>query len=179
VALGNSCTRTPFFHSATILCNILPLSCGLNVLVTSWSGGWTKLWTSRWQVDSIHVIFDKRYLCQGALNSCLKLTLPGMIGKSCLCVVCCSLAHVTVFKPVHSLFLHRACSICPRCAAAYRLPRPPCPPPPPPHCFLDVFISVARHLHVCTTRHPSSERWYCGRECWPIILPKCRLPRFI
>jgi len=28
-------------------------------------------------------------------------------------------------------------------------------------------------------RDPSSERWNCGQECWPVILPKCRLPRFI
>ena len=28
-------------------------------------------------------------------------------------------------------------------------------------------------------RDPSSERWYCGRECWPAILPKCWLPHFI
>ena len=29
------------------------------------------------------------------------------------------------------------------------------------------------------TRDPSSERWNCGWECWPVILPKCRLPHFI
>ena len=23
-------------------------------------------------------------------------------------------------------------------------------------------------------RDPSSERWNCGTECWPVILPKCR-----
>jgi len=28
-------------------------------------------------------------------------------------------------------------------------------------------------------RDPSSERWNCGRECWPVILPKYRLPRYI
>ena len=28
-------------------------------------------------------------------------------------------------------------------------------------------------------RDPSSERWNCGRECWPVILPKCRLTRYI
>jgi hypothetical protein len=48
----------------------------------------------------------------------------------------------------------------------------PCPPvifrcphfrhqvPPPPY---DV-------------RDPRRERWNCGRECWPVILPKYRLP---
>ena len=28
-------------------------------------------------------------------------------------------------------------------------------------------------------RDPSSKRWNCWRECWPVILPKCRLPRYI
>jgi hypothetical protein len=64
VARGNSYTWTPLFHSATILCKISSLSCDLNVLLTSWSSGWTKLCAARWQVDSIHVIFDKRCLCR-------------------------------------------------------------------------------------------------------------------
>jgi len=52
-------------------------------------------------IKSIHIIFDQRSLCQSALNSCLKLTLPGTIGKSCWRVSCRSLAHMAVFKPVH------------------------------------------------------------------------------
>jgi hypothetical protein len=28
-------------------------------------------------------------------------------------------------------------------------------------------------------RDPSSERWNCGQVCWPVILSKCRLPRYI
>jgi hypothetical protein len=28
-------------------------------------------------------------------------------------------------------------------------------------------------------RDPSSKGWNCGRECWPVILPKWRLPCFI
>ena len=34
-------------------------------------------------------------------------------------------------------------------------------------------------LRPYDARDPSSERWNCGRECWPVILPKCRLPRYI
>ena len=33
--------------------------------------------------------------------------------------------------------------------------------------------------HPYNLRDPSSERWNCGRECWPVTLSKCRLPRFI
>jgi len=51
----------------------------------------------------------------------------------------------------------------------------PCPP------------MIYRHSHFrCqvpprpyNVRDPSSERWNCGWECWPVILPKCRLTRFI
>jgi hypothetical protein len=28
-------------------------------------------------------------------------------------------------------------------------------------------------------RDPSSERWNCGWECWPVISPKCQFPHFI
>ena len=49
------------------------------------------------------------------------------------------------------------------------------------HCFpppLDVPIFAARCLYVRNdARDPSSERWNCGRESCPVILPKFRLPR--
>ena len=49
------------------------------------------------------------------------------------------------------------------------------------HCFpppLDVPTFAARCLYVCNdARDFSSERWNCGRETFPVILPKCRLPR--
>ena len=49
------------------------------------------------------------------------------------------------------------------------------------HCFpppLDVPTFAARCLYVRNdTRDPSSERWNCGREICPVILPKFRLPR--
>ena len=48
------------------------------------------------------------------------------------------------------------------------------------HCFpppLDVPTFAARCLYVRNdTRDPSSERWKCGRERCPVILPKFRLP---
>ena len=50
------------------------------------------------------------------------------------------------------------------------------------HCFpppLDVPTFAARCLYVRNDdeRDPSSERWNCGRERCPVILPKFRLPR--
>ena len=49
------------------------------------------------------------------------------------------------------------------------------------HCFpppLDFPTFAARCLYVRNdSRDPSSERWNCGREIFPIILPKFRLPR--
>ena len=49
------------------------------------------------------------------------------------------------------------------------------------HCFpppLDVPTFAARCLYVRNdARDPSSERWKCGREICPVILPKFRLPR--
>ena len=49
------------------------------------------------------------------------------------------------------------------------------------HCFplpLDVPTFAARCLYVRNdARDPSSERWNCGREICPVILPKFRLPR--
>ena len=48
------------------------------------------------------------------------------------------------------------------------------------HCFpppLDVPTFAARCLYVRNdARDPSSERWNCGREICPVILPKFRLP---
>ena len=48
------------------------------------------------------------------------------------------------------------------------------------HCFpssLDVPTFAARCLYVRSdARDPSSERWNCGREIFPVILPKFRLP---
>ena len=49
------------------------------------------------------------------------------------------------------------------------------------HCFpppLDVPTFAARYLDVRNdARDPSSEKWNCGREICPVILPKFRLPR--
>ena len=49
------------------------------------------------------------------------------------------------------------------------------------HCFpppLDVPTFAARCLYVRNdARDPSSERWNCGREMCPVILPKFRLQR--
>ena len=46
---------------------------------------------------------------------------------------------------------------------------------PPP---LDVPTFAAKCLYVRNdARDPSSERWNCGRESCPVILPKFRLPR--
>ena len=48
------------------------------------------------------------------------------------------------------------------------------------HCFpqpLDVPNFAARCLYVRNdARDPSSERWNCGREIFPVILSKFRLP---
>ena len=46
------------------------------------------------------------------------------------------------------------------------------------HCFpqpVDVPTSAARYVRK-DARDPSSERWNCGREICPVILPKFRLP---
>ena len=49
------------------------------------------------------------------------------------------------------------------------------------HCFpppLDLPTFAARCLYVRNdARNPSSERWNCGRDRCPVILPKFRLPR--
>ena len=66
-------------------------------------------------------------------------------------------------------FIIRAWSICPRCTTAYRLIAWPSYP-------RDFRRShFLRQAPPCPydARDPSSERWNCGRECWPVILPKC------
>jgi hypothetical protein len=87
----------------------------------------------------------------------------------------------------------RARSICPRCTAAFRLivrplsPHAPDAPQPlgllwdpcPPVIFRRSHFSRQVPPHPYDARDPSSERWNCGRECWPVILPKCQIPRFI
>jgi len=64
------------------------------------------------------------------------------------------------------LFLDTARSICSRCTAAYRLIVLPWPPP------AQWFRRSNFHRQVpprpYDKRDPSSERWNCGRECWPI-----------
>ena len=49
------------------------------------------------------------------------------------------------------------------------------------HCFsppLDVPTFAAMYLYIRNdARDPSSERWKCGREICPVILPKFQLPR--
>ena len=49
------------------------------------------------------------------------------------------------------------------------------------HCFpppLDVPTFAGRCLYVRNdVRDPSSERWNCGQERCPVILPKFRIPR--
>ena len=51
------------------------------------------------------------------------------------------------------------------------------------HCFparLDVPTFATRCLHVLhDTRDPSGGKWNCGRECFPVILPKWRLQRHL
>jgi len=72
-------------------------------------------------------------------------------------------------------FIIRAWSICPRYTAANRLIVRPLSP------------RDFRHSHFCRqappcpydVRDPSSKSWNCGRECWAVILPKCRLPRYV
>ena len=52
------------------------------------------------------------------------------------------------------------------------------PPPPPP--VLDVPTSTARCLHARNNaRDPSSKRWNCVGENYPVILPKWQLPRHL
>ena len=44
----------------------------------------------------------------------------------------------------------------------------------------DVPTFAARCLHVRNdARDPNSQRWNCGRDCCPVILPKWRFPRHL
>jgi len=52
----------------------------------------------------------------------------------------------------------------------------PWTPLPPPHGFRRSYLCRQVPPRPYDARDPSSERWNCGRERWPIILPKCRLP---
>ena len=53
------------------------------------------------------------------------------------------------------------------------------------HCILGKFLGVVCHFFSppldvrIDARDPSSERWNCGRESCPVILPKFRLPHKI
>jgi hypothetical protein len=67
-------------------------------------------------------------------------------------------------------FVIRAGSICPRCTRACRLIVRP--------GFRCSYFRRQVPPHPYDTRDPSSERWNCGRECWPVILPKCRYVTF-
>jgi len=72
-------------------------------------------------------------------------------------------------------FIIRAWSISPRCTAACRLIVRPLSP----RDFRRSHFHRQMPPHPYDARDPSSERWNCGRECWLVILPKCRLPRYI
>jgi len=72
-------------------------------------------------------------------------------------------------------FVIRAWSICPRYTAAYRLIVWPLSP----RDFRRSHFRRQAPPRPYDARDPSSERWNCGWECWPVILPKCRLPRYI
>jgi len=72
-------------------------------------------------------------------------------------------------------FYYRARSICPRCTTAYRLIVRPWTP----LSFRRPYSRRQVPPRPNNARDPSSKRWNCGRECWPIILPKYRLPRSI
>jgi hypothetical protein len=81
-------------------------------------------------------------------------------------------------QSVFFFFVIRARSICPRCTAAYRLIVRPLSSLPPPPVKLNVPTYAARRLHVHTTREILAAKGG-RRECWTVILPKCRLKRYI
>jgi hypothetical protein len=82
----------------------------------------------------------------------------------------------TYMTPPFFFFVIRARSICPRCTTAYRLIVQSLSPPVIFRCSY-----FCRQVPPCLydARDPSSERWNCGWECWPVILPKYWLPCFI
>jgi hypothetical protein len=45
--------------------------------------------------------------------------------------------------------------------------------PCPPVIFRRSHFRCQVPPHPYDARDPSSERWNCGQECWPVILPKC------
>jgi len=75
-----------------------------------------------------------------------------------------------------TFFVIGAWSICLRYTAAYGLIVRPLSPP---MIFRRSNFRRQALPHPYDARDPSSERWNCGRECWPVILPKSRLPRYI
>ena len=79
------------------------------------------------------------------------------------------------YLPRVFFFIIRAWTICPRCTAAYRLIVQPLSP----RDFRHFHFRCQAPPRPYDARDPSSERWNCGRECWPVILPKCQLPCYI
>jgi hypothetical protein len=84
---------------------------------------------------------------------------------------CCLCAAADLYP---FFFFYRAWSICPRCTAAYRLIVRPWTPLWFRRSYFQRQVSPRPY-----DTDPSSEMWNCGRECWLISLPKCRLPRSI
>ena len=89
----------------------------------------------------------------------------------CVCVCVCTYIYTRVYiyihKFIHSLVFSLHCILGKFLGVVCH-----CFPPP-----LDVPTSAAGCLYVRNdARDPSSERWNCGRETCPVILPKFRLP---
>jgi hypothetical protein len=74
------------------------------------------------------------------------------------------------------LFLLIYISLSSRCTTAYKAY---CATLNHPLRFRRSYFRRQEPPHTYDARDPSSERWNCERECWPVILPKCRLPRYI
>jgi hypothetical protein len=51
--------------------------------------------------------------------------------------------------------------------------------PCPPRDFRPSHFCCQAPPRPYDARDPSSERWNCGWECWPVIMHKCRFPRYI
>ena len=49
----------------------------------------------------------------------------------------------------------------------------------PPRDFRRSHFRCQAPPRLYDVRDPSSKRWNCGQECWPVILPKCWLPLYI
>ena len=54
-----------------------------------------------------------------------------------------------------------------------------CDPEPPPPWFRRSYFRHQVPPQPYDARDPSSKRWNCERECWLVILPKCRFTRYI